>query len=45
MGITTLLGVLVVVAAGLAVGTSPWSTKLMRRFQYGHWAFVGMLLQ
>ena len=43
MGITTLLGILVVVAAGLAVGTSPWPTKLMRRFQYEHWAFVGML--
>ena len=29
--------------AGLAVGTTPWPMKLMRRFQYEHWAFIAML--
>jgi L-rhamnose-H+ transport protein len=43
MNTTALLGVLVVVIAGLAVGTSPWPMKLMQRFQYEHWAFVSML--
>jgi hypothetical protein len=38
------LGILIVVAAGVIMGTSPWPLKLMRRFQYEHFAFVSMLL-
>lgn len=44
MELTAAIGVLVVVMAGLAIGTSPWPIKLMRRFQYEHWAFVAMLV-
>jgi hypothetical protein len=39
-----LLGVTVTVLAGLIMGTSPWPLKLMRRFQYEHFAFVSMLV-
>src|SRR5438093_7961190 len=39
-----LLGLLVVVIAGLAVGTSPWPIKLMRHFQYEQWGFIAMLI-
>lgn len=44
MTASTLLGIVIVVMAGLAVGTSPWPIKRMRRFQYEHWAFVAMLV-
>jgi len=37
------LGIVVVILAGLAIGTSPWPIKRMRHFQYEHWAFVAML--
>jgi L-rhamnose-H+ transport protein len=37
-------GIVIVVLAGLIMGTSPWPLKLMRRFQYEHFAFVSMLL-
>lgn len=39
-----LLGIVVVVLSGLIMGTSPWPLKLMRHFQYEHFAFVSMLL-
>jgi L-rhamnose-H+ transport protein len=39
-----LLGILVVALSGLIMGTSPWPLKLMRHFQYEHFAFVSMLL-
>ena len=44
MELTAVIGVLVVVMAGLAIGTSPWPLKLMHRFQYEHWAFVAMFV-
>ena len=36
------LGIVVTVLAGLIMGTSPWPLKLLRRFQYEHFAFVSM---
>ena len=41
---TLLPGIAVTVLAGLIMGTSPWPLKLMRRFQYEHFAFVSMLV-
>jgi L-rhamnose-H+ transport protein len=38
------LGILVVTLSGLIMGTSPWPLKLMRHFQYEHFAFISMLL-
>jgi hypothetical protein len=38
------LGILVTVVAGLIMGTSPWPLKLLRQFQYEHFAFVSMLV-
>jgi hypothetical protein len=39
----TVLGVIVVALAGLTMGSSAWPMKLMRKFQFEHWWFVGML--
>jgi hypothetical protein len=39
----TALGVLVVAAAGLTMGGGVWPIKLMRKFQFEHWWFIGML--
>ena len=44
MELSAASGILVVVIAGLAIGTSPWPIKLMHHFQYEHWAFVAMLV-
>jgi len=44
MSETVLLGIVVTVLAGLVMGTSPWPLKLMRRFQYEHFAFPSMLV-
>jgi L-rhamnose-H+ transport protein len=41
---TLLAGIAITVLAGLIMGTSPWPLKLMRRFQYEHFAFVSMLV-
>jgi len=41
---TTLVGALVVAAAGLIVGSGGWPMKLMRQLQFEHWWFVGMLV-
>ena len=38
-----LVGVLGVVVAGLVSGSGAWPMKLMRRYQFEHWWFVGML--
>lgn len=38
------LGVLVVTAAGLLMGSGVWPMKLMRTFQFEHWWFIGMLV-
>ncbi len=40
----TLWGVLVVAAGGLVMGSGAWPFKLMRKFQFEHWWFVGMLI-
>jgi L-rhamnose-H+ transport protein len=39
-----LTGIVVIVLAGLIMGTSPWPLKLMRHFQYEHFGFISMLL-
>ena len=38
------LGVLVVALGGLIMGSGAWPFKLMRKFQFEHWWFVGMLV-
>lgn len=43
MSETLLSGIIVTVLAGLIMGTSPWPLKLLRHFQYEHFAFVSML--
>ena len=40
----TLLGALVVAAAGLIVGSGGWPMKLMRQLQFEHWWFVGLII-
>ncbi len=44
MSNTFLWGIVVTVLAGLIMGTSPWPLKLMRHFQYEHFAIVSMPL-
>ena len=39
----TILGVLVVAAAGLFMGSCAWPMKLMRTFKFEHWWFLAML--
>ena len=39
-----LLGVILVVLAGLGTGTFVWPMKLQKRFQFEHWFFVAMLV-
>jgi hypothetical protein len=39
----TALGVLLVAVAGLTMGSGIWPMKLMRKFQFEHWWFIGML--
>ena len=41
---TVLSGIAITILAGLIMGTSPWPIKLMRRFQFEHFAFVSMLV-
>jgi L-rhamnose-H+ transport protein len=38
----TWLGLLLVVIAGLGTGTIAWPIKVMRRFQFEQWWFIGM---
>jgi hypothetical protein len=40
----TLLGVFVVGLAGLIMGSGAWPYKLMRKFQFEHWWFIGNLV-
>lgn len=40
----TLFGVFVVGVAGLIMGSGVWPFKLMRKFQFEHWWFIGMLV-
>ena len=39
---TTALGLLLVALAGLLMGSVVWPFKLMRKFQFEHWWFMGM---
>ncbi|MBI2844342.1 MAG: hypothetical protein HYX78_13150 [Armatimonadetes bacterium] len=39
-----LLGFAAVAFAGLIIGSGVWPMKLMRKFQFEHWWFIGMLL-
>jgi L-rhamnose-H+ transport protein len=38
-----LLGILLVALAGILVGCCAWPMKLMKKFQFEHWWFIGML--
>ena len=38
---TTLLGILTVMAGGFVGGTGAWPFKIMRKYQFEHWFFVG----
>ncbi len=38
------LGIMVVAAGGLVMGSSAWPFKLMKKYQFEHWWFVGMLV-
>ena len=40
---TSILGILLVTFAGLFVGSGAWPMKLMKKFQFEHWWFIGML--
>lgn len=44
MSTTQLIGVFVVAGAGLLMGGGIWPMKLMRKYQFEHWWFIGMLL-
>lgn len=44
MSVEILSGVVIVILAGLIMGTSPWPLKLIRKFQYEHFAFVSMFV-
>lgn len=41
---STLLGVLIVAAGGLVMGSGAWPFKLMRLYKFEHWWFIGMLV-
>jgi L-rhamnose-proton symport protein (RhaT) len=41
---TTLVGALVVAAAGLLMGSGAWPFKLMKVYKFEHWWFVGMFV-
>jgi L-rhamnose-H+ transport protein len=43
MNPTSLLGILAVAVAGLVIGSGAWPMKLMKKFQFEHWWFIGML--
>ena len=43
MNTTSLLGILAVAFAGLVIGSGAWPMKLMKKFQFEHWWFIGML--
>jgi hypothetical protein len=44
MEMQALWGVLVVAAGGLLMGSGAWPFKLMKKYQFEHWWFVGMLV-
>ncbi len=43
MNATSILGFLAVALAGLVIGGGAWPMKLMKKFQFEHWWFLGML--
>jgi L-rhamnose-H+ transport protein len=43
MNTTSLLGFFAVALAGLVIGSGAWPMKLMKKFQFEHWWFIGML--
>lgn len=43
MNATSLLGIFAVAFAGLFIGSGAWPMKLMKKFQFEHWWFIGML--
>lgn len=44
MDTSTVNGVVVVIFAGLAMGSVAWPMKLMRKFQFEHWWLIGMFV-
>jgi L-rhamnose-H+ transport protein len=44
MTATQILGILLVALAGLIIGGGVWPMKLMRKLQFEHWWFIGMLV-
>jgi hypothetical protein len=43
MNTASFVGVFAVALAGLVIGSAAWPMKLMKKFQFEHWWFVGML--
>jgi L-rhamnose-H+ transport protein len=43
MSATSLFGFVAVALAGLVIGSGAWPMKLMKKFQFEHWWFIGML--
>lgn len=44
MNATSILGIFAVAFAGLVIGSGAWPMKLMKKFQFEHWWFIGMLI-
>ncbi|MCE5324202.1 hypothetical protein LLG46_12940 [bacterium] len=44
MSSSTLFGALVVALAGFLIGTSAWPIKVLRKYEFEHWLFVGEFL-
>ncbi len=43
MNTTSFLGIFAVSFAGLVIGSGAWPMKLMKKFQFEHWWFIGMV--
>jgi L-rhamnose-H+ transport protein len=44
MNPTSIAGVLAVTFAGLIIGSAAWPMKLMKKYQFEHWWFIGSLV-
>ena len=44
METSTAAGVLVVIAAGLCMGSNAWPMKIMRKYKFEHWWLIGMFV-
>ena len=42
MNLTSMFGICAVAFAGLVIGSGAWPMKLMKKFQFEHWWFIGM---